>query len=419
MASPHRAAVVLLVVLLALAAAPAPASAVVNNVVTQWMNTTATCISTMGLQNHLGSRLFGQVATAMSRALDRGGAPPVALAAFAAHGYLSASFPWGQGGYDMLIAKQLAGVSPADLDKAEAVAVPIAHGLLRERIGDGSTRWSRFKPAPPGTRWRYQFTPNQTMALYPQMATTRPFILPAATLKSAATNTQPARGPVMKLPATSEYMATFELGSRASAKRTPYQTGSVFFWNGPTNTSGITGMWLDIGRQLLPASFTLKQTADFYARAGLSAYDASIAGWQVKYGKMGWRPVTAFRSGYPGFTPVPTWTPLLMTPPHPEYPSGHMVTVGALLEVILDTLGGRDKVEFSVRSQGAPWVGERRYTSLTAAAQEVANSRLWAGVHFPSSNADGLALGRFVGKQALAQHKRGSSAPALTLAFGH
>jgi hypothetical protein len=33
----------------------------------------------------------------------------------------------------MLIAKQLAGVSAADLDKAEAVAVPIAHGLLRER----------------------------------------------------------------------------------------------------------------------------------------------------------------------------------------------------------------------------------------------------------------------------------------------
>jgi hypothetical protein len=88
------------------------------------------------------------------------------------------------------------------------------------------------------------------MALYPQMAATRPFILPAAALKAAATNTQPSRGPVIKLPASSEYLATFELGSRTSVKRTPYQTGSVFFWNGPTNTSGITGMWLDIARQV-------------------------------------------------------------------------------------------------------------------------------------------------------------------------
>jgi hypothetical protein len=77
------------------------------------------------------------------------------------------------------------------------------------------------------------------------------------------------------------------------------------------------------------------------------------------------------------------------------------------------------QVEFTLRSPGAPWVGERRYSSLTAAAQEVADSRLWAGVHFPSSNADGFALGRSVAKQALAQLKGSRTAPALTLTLGH
>jgi hypothetical protein len=76
---------------------------------------------------------------------------------------------------------------------------------------------------------------------------------------------------------------------------------------------------------------------------------------QVKYTTLAWRPITAFRAGYPGFTAAPTWTPLLNTPAHPEYPSGHQVSVGALLEVILDTLGGKDKV----RGDGSVvfWVG--------------------------------------------------------------
>jgi hypothetical protein len=44
----------------------------------------------------------------------------------------------------------------------------------------------------------------------------------------------------------------------------------------------LPGLPPSYGAQLLPASFTLKQTADFYSRAGLAVYDASIAGWQVR-----------------------------------------------------------------------------------------------------------------------------------------
>ena len=42
---------------------------------------------------------------------------------------------------------------------------------------------------------------------------------------------------------------------------------------------------------------------------------------------------------------------------------------------------------------GAPMVGERRYGSLTAAANEVGDSRVFAGVHFNHSCVDGLELG--------------------------
>lgn len=100
------------------------------------------------------------------------------------------------------------------------------------------------------------------------------------------------------------------------------------------------------------------------------------------------------------YIPQPDWVPLLKTPPHPEYPSGHQVIVGAALEVLLRTLGGKDAVTFAIASEGAPWVGKRTYKSLTAAAVEVGDSRLYGGVHFSSANVDGLKLGRAVAAKA-------------------
>jgi hypothetical protein len=54
-------------------------------------------------------------------------------AAFAGHTIVSNLFPWNQGKFDGLITKQLQGVSDADTNKAESIAVPIAVKLLRER----------------------------------------------------------------------------------------------------------------------------------------------------------------------------------------------------------------------------------------------------------------------------------------------
>lgn len=120
------------------------------------------------------------------------------------------------------------------------------------------------------------------------------------------------------------------------------------------------------------------------------------------------RPTTAFRLGFPGFTPIPDWTPLLKVPNHPEYPSGHTVTVGAIWEVLLRTLNGKDDVTFSVGSDSAPWLGKRSYTSLKQAAQEAAISRLYGGVHFPTANNDGLILGRTVASWDWGRVKPGS-----------
>jgi hypothetical protein len=162
---------------------------------------------------------------------------------------------------------------------------------------------------------------------------------------------------------------------------------------------------------------SVKDTALFLGRAFGAAYDAGIATYQLKYDLtiFQWRPISAFSTGYPAQGAVaarpkdPYWRPLLpMTPPHPEYPSGHAATVGAVLEVLLRTLK-KDEVTFSTRSEGAAMVGERTYKSLTAAAKEVADSRTFAGVHFNHSCVDGLNLGRLIGKEAFEAVSSGGS----------
>lgn len=81
------------------------------------------------------------------------------------------------------------------------------------------------------------------------------------------------------------------------------------------------------------------------------------------------------------------------------------------------------QVTFQLTSESTPWI-TRTYKSLSQAAKESADSRQYAGVHFPSANYDGLKLGKLVAskvydriqpKQAVVtqQRKVAKGAPAV------
>ena len=67
--------------------------------------------------------------------------------------------------------------------------------------------------------------------------------------------------------------------------------------------------------------------ARMFAAVDMSEADAIIAVWHAKYVYGFWRPITAINladtDGNPATTADPTWTPLLTTPPYPEYASGY------------------------------------------------------------------------------------------------
>jgi hypothetical protein len=93
------------------------------------------------------------------------------------------------------------------------------------------------------------------------------------------------------------------------------------------------------------------------------------------------------------------WQPLLTTPAHPDYPSGHTIGSGAMAQAIRKATG-LDAVTFS-SALGLP-TGQliRSWTSISDAEKDVAGARLWAGIHFRSANEHGLELGHAIADRA-------------------
>jgi hypothetical protein len=93
------------------------------------------------------------------------------------------------------------------------------------------------------------------------------------------------------------------------------------------------------------------------------------------------------------------------TPPIQDYPSTHSVLGAAAAEVIVGVLG-RD-VPFAMTSPTAEDPSApRRLAGLRAAAEENADSRVMAGIHFRFACDAGLEMGRGIAKRALESRLR-------------
>jgi hypothetical protein len=135
-----------------------------------------------------------------------------------------------------------------------------------------------------------------------------------------------------------------------------------------------------------------------FAMLNMSVADAGIVCWDCKYNYDFWRPITAIREadtdGNPNTTADPNWTPLIKTPPFPEYTSGHSTFSGAASAVLSHLYG--DDYSFSTTSIGLPGV-TRNFTSFSQAADEAGISRIYGGIHFMSANLNGLECGEKIG----------------------
>jgi hypothetical protein len=126
--------------------------------------------------------------------------------------------------------------------------------------------------------------------------------------------------------------------------------------------------------------------------------DAIIGCWDAKYTYSSWRPITAIQladtDGNDATAADGAWTPLIVTPPFPEYPSAHSCASGAATHILSQAFG--EETSFNVVSNAMPGV-TRKFSNFSAALAEIVNARIYGGLHFRSACVDGTALGIAVG----------------------
>lgn len=173
----------------------------------------------------------------------------------------------------------------------------------------------------------------------------------------------------------------------------PTQEEIALFWSDdPGLTSTPPGHSISILTQVMRSQgSTLDVAAEAYAKVGIAVADAFITCWNTKYRFNLLRPVTYIQRVID-----PGWTPLLATPPFPEYTSGHSVQSAAAAEVLGDLFG---KVSFTDHTHDARGLTPRSFGSFVEAAQEAAISRLYGGIHFRTAIELGLKQGRCVGRK--------------------
>ena len=196
-----------------------------------------------------------------------------------------------------------------------------------------------------------------------------------------------------------DYNEVKALGAKNGSSRTAQQTEIAKFWEA-TLPSIYHGIVRSVAER---PGRDVTQNARLFAAVAQGMDDALIAVFDAKYHYGFWRPVTAIRNGDIDGNDAterdPSWTPFVDTPMHPEYPCAHCIlsaTVGTLLAA---DAGDGPVPEIFTTSYTLEGV-TRRWTTPEAFMQEVAEGRIYDGVHFRNSTEVGTAMGRKIGELA-------------------
>jgi len=168
-------------------------------------------------------------------------------------------------------------------------------------------------------------------------------------------------------------------------------------------------VWNLAARQVSAAQGkTLSENARILALLGMGMADAAIAGWDTKYHYNLWRPVTAIQNGNldgnAGTDRDAAWLPLINTPAHPSYASGH-ATVSGAARAVLEHVFGKDGHAVMLTNPGAPGI-VLEYTAWDEITDDIDDARVYGGIHFRFDQDGGNHLGRHAGKYILKNYLR-------------
>jgi len=151
------------------------------------------------------------------------------------------------------------------------------------------------------------------------------------------------------------------------------------------------------------------QNARLFAVVAQAMDDALIAVFDAKYHYSFWRPITAIRNGDTDGNDAterdPSWVPFIDTPMHPEYPCAHCIVAATIGTILRAEIGAGPTPTLSTTSPTAPGI-VRSWTQIDGFVQEVANARIYDGVHYRNSTEVGTAMGTKIGELAASKYLR-------------
>jgi hypothetical protein len=180
---------------------------------------------------------------------------------------------------------------------------------------------------------------------------------------------------------------------------TPEQTAmAIYHRDAPGYPGG--GQFVAILSQVIDkADVMLDVAALAYAKTGIAMFDATTILFKEKYSINLVRPINYIRSvmGYS------TWLGLFNTPGHPEFPSGHAMISATVAGSLTNVFG--ENFEFDNHTYDYLGLPPRHYNSFAAMAQEMSDSRVFAGIHYQATCDESLWLGGKVTQNVLSTVK--------------
>jgi hypothetical protein len=324
------------------------------------------------------------------------GASVEAAIAAANHATLSQLVPSQQAAIDTAYQTALSTIADGPAKSAGlAVGAKAAEVILALRANDGAATGETYRPHT--TAGVYVPT---VIPAFPQWKQRTPWLM------TSSAQFRPGPPPALTSAVWArDYDEVKTLGGKHSTRRTTEQTAIAQFWAAgqPPIYDGVVRSVATVpGREVT-------QNARLFAAVAQATDDALIAVYDAKYHYNFWRPVTAIRNGdidgNDATEREPSWTPFVDTPTHPEYPCAHCIVSGAVGTVLQAEIGTGPMPTLTTTSPTANGVA-RSWTTINDFMQEVAQARIYDGVHYRTSTEVGTAMGKQIGELAAAKYLR-------------
>jgi hypothetical protein len=248
---------------------------------------------------------------------------------------------------------------PSDVAAGTELGSAVGARVVDWARQDGSdVQWTGSVPTEPG-HW------NGTNPILPLAGTWKTWAL------TSGSELRPGPPPAYDSPEEAADLAVLK-----NFPRTPKTNADALFWEYASGGTRNYSFWNEqANKKILEYRLDADppRAARAYALESIAAYDSGVACWDAKYTYWAIRP----------FQLDPTLVTVFPTPNHPSYPAAHGC--------------------FSSAAAGAlAALFPRDAQPLNALADEAGQSRVWAGIHFPTDVRVGLALGRSVAQKVVA-----------------